>query len=318
MKKNGHTELNFLIESEIMGKIVLIPEKEDCMRINFCRTVLVLFILFTASGALAESSVWVASSAKAKVYLAGSFHILRNSDYPLPDEFSTAYKDSRKIVFEAPLGDESSMANLLGLAIYTDGTTLKDHISKAAYAKAESFCRERNYPIEQFKLFKPSFFIMTLTILEMTRIGADPQKGIDSFFKEKALQDGKTTGSLETIDEQINLLASINENIGSDQILESIGEFKQIETMLEESLTVWKKGDEPGMENLFIKEMKNYPQLYKSIIIDRNNKWMTKITDYLNGSTNTMVIVGAAHLVGPDGLVNLMRKKGYKVTKLQK
>jgi len=288
------------------------------MKMNLCRTVLILFILFTASEAFAESSVWVASSHKAKVYLAGSFHMLRNSDYPLPDEFFTAYKDSRKIIFEAPIGDESSMANLLGLAIYTDGTTLKDHISKAAYARAESFCKERNYPIKQFEFFKPSMFVMTLTILEMTRIGADPQKGIDHFFKERTLEDGKTTESLETIDEQINLLASINENVGSDQILESIGEFKQIESMLEESLAVWKKGNEPEMERLFIKEMKNYPQLYKSIIIDRNNKWMTKINGYLNNTANTMVIVGAAHLVGPDGLVNLLRKKGYKVVQLQK
>ncbi len=287
------------------------------MRTNLYRTVLVIFILFTASGAWAESSVWVASSAKAKVYLAGSFHMLRNSDYPLPDEFVKAFKDSRKIVFEVPLGQESSMANLLGLAFYSDGTTLKDHISKDAYFKAESFCKERNYPMKQFEFFKPTVFIMTLTVLEMSRIGADPQKGIDYFFNDKAVQDGKTTESLEAIDEQINLLASIDENMGSDQILESIGELKKIERMLEESLAVWKKGDESAMENLFIKEIKNYPQLYKSIIVDRNNKWLTKISGYLNGSENTMVIVGAAHLVGPDGLVNLLRKKGYKVAKLQ-
>jgi uncharacterized protein len=288
------------------------------MRINLCRTALVLFILFTASGVWAESSVWVASSSKAKVYLAGSFHMLRDSDYPLPAEFSIAYKGSSTIVFEVPLGDESSMINILGMAIYSDGTTLKDHISKAAYTKAQSFCKERNYPMEQFEFFKPTMFVMTLTVLEMSKIGADPQKGIDYFFKNKAMQDGKKTGSLETMDEQINLLASIDANVGSEQIIESIGEFKQIEAMLEESLAVWKKGDEPGMERLFVREMKNYPQLYKSILVDRNNKWLTKITGYLNGSENTMVIVGAAHLVGPDGLVNLLRKQGYKVMKLQK
>jgi uncharacterized protein YbaP (TraB family) len=287
------------------------------MRINLCRSALVLLILFTASGVWAESSVWVASSSPAKVYLAGSFHMLRNSDYPLPAEFSIAYKDSRKIVFEIPLGDEP-MADLLGLAIYIDGTMLKDHITKAAYAKAESFCKERNYPMEQFELLKPSLFVMTLTVLEMSRIGADPQKGIDYFFKDKAGQDGKKTGSLETMDEQINLLASIDANVGSEQILESIEEFKKIEMMLDENLAVWRKGDEPGMEKLYIRELTNYPKLYKSIIVDRNNKWLTKITGYLNGSENTMVIVGAAHLVGPDGLINLLRKQGYKVVKLRK
>ena len=159
---------------------------------------------------------------------------------------------------------------------------------------------------------------MTLTLLEINKIGADPQKGLDKFFQEKAMQDGKTTGSLETVDQQISLLASIDANIGSDQILESIEELKQIEAMLGEFLAVWRKGDEPKMEELYIKELKLYPKLYQSLIVERNNKWIRNIEGCLNGSGNTMVVVGAAHLVGADGLVNLLRKRGYKVVKLQK
>jgi len=291
------------------------------MRLNLFRVALVLFILFTASGAGAESSVWVVSSSKANVYLAGSFHVLRASDYPLPAEFITAYKNSRKIIFEIPPGETESpeyMEKILSMAIYTDGTTLKDHISSAAYAKAEKFCQERNYPLEQYKIFKPTTFVMTLTLLEINKIGADPQKGLDKFFQEKAMQDGKTTGSLETVDQQISLLASIDANIGSDQILESIEELKQIEAMLGEFMAVWRKGDEPKMEELYIKELKLYPKLYQSLIVERNNKWIRNIEGCLNGSGNTMVVVGAAHLVGADGLVNLLRKRGYKVVKLQK
>jgi uncharacterized protein YbaP (TraB family) len=152
----------------------------------------------------------------------------------------------------------------------------------------------------------------------MSRIGADPQKGIDNFFKEKAMQDGKATGSLETVDQQISLLASIDASVGSEQILESIEELKQIEVMLGELLAVWRKGDEAKMEELYIKDLKLYPKLYQTLIVDRNNKWVRNIEEYLNGSGNTMVVLGAAHLVGADGLVNLLRKRGYKVVKLQK
>jgi uncharacterized protein YbaP (TraB family) len=281
---------------------------------------LVLFILFTASGVGAESSVWVAKSAKATVYLAGSFHMLRASDYPLPAEFYRAYKDSRKIIFEVPPGETESpeyMGKFLSLAIYNDGTTLKEHITTAAYAKAENFCKERNCPLEQYQFFKPTFFVMTLTVSEMNKIGADPQKGIDYFFKDKAMQDGKATGSLETVDQQLALLTSMDASLGSDQILESIGELKQIEVMLGELLAVWRKGDEARMEELYIKDLKLYPKLYQTLIVDRNNKWVRNIEGYLNGSGNTMVVVGAAHLVGADGLVNLLRKRGYKVVKLQ-
>ena len=97
------------------------------MRLNLFRVALVLFILFTTSGVWAESSVWVARSSKATVYLAGSFHMLRASDYPLPAEFFRAYDDSRKIIFEVPPGEAESpeyMGKFLSLAIYNDGTTL--------------------------------------------------------------------------------------------------------------------------------------------------------------------------------------------------
>jgi hypothetical protein len=282
---------------------------------------LVLFILFTASGVWAESSVWVVRFSNATVYLAGSFHMLRASDYPLPAEFFRAYNDSRKIIFEVPPGETESpeyMERFLSLATYNDGTTLKEHITTAAYAKAESFCKERNYPLEQYQFFKPTFLVMTLTVSEMNKIGADPQKGIDNFFKDKVVQDGKATGSLETVDQQISLLTSMDAGLGSDQILESIEELKQIEVMLGELLAVWRKGDEAKMEELYIKDLKLYPKLYQTLIVDRNNKWVRNIEVYLNGSGNTMVVVGAAHLVGADGLVNLLRKRGYKVIKLQK
>jgi uncharacterized protein YbaP (TraB family) len=289
------------------------------MRLNFLRIMLVSVILFTSSSIWAESSVWVVSSSKANVYLAGSFHILRASDYPLPPEFFTAYQDSRKIVFEITPGEMEKpqyMEKVMGMAIYSDGTTLKDHVTKTAYARAENFCKERNYPLEQYQLFKPTMFMMTLTLLEMTKIGADPQKGIDYFFKDKAIQDGKATGSLETADQQIRLLTSIDENMGSEQILESIEEIKKIEVMLEGYLAAWRKGDEAKMEELFIKELKTYPKLYQTFIVDRNNKWMSSIEGYLNDKGNTMVVVGTAHLVGPDGLVSLLSKRGYKVVKL--
>ena len=291
------------------------------MRLNLLRTALVLLVLFSASGVGAESSVWVARSSKANVYLAGTFHILRASDYPLPAEFFTAYQDSRKIIFEIPPGEMENpeyMGTFLSESFYTDGSTLKDHISSAAYTKAERFCKERNYPMEQYQFLKPTMFVMTLTLMEMNKIGADPQKGIDNFFKEKAIQDGKATGSLETMDQQIKLLSSIDANVGSEQIIESIDELKNIEAMLGEYLAAWRRGDESKMEELFIKELKLYQKLYQTIIVDRNNMWVRKIEGYLNGSGNTMVVVGAAHLVGADGLVNLLRKRGYKVVKLQK
>ena len=182
------------------------------MNIKFLRLVLALILILAASGVGAQTSVWVVKSPTATVYLAGSCHVLRASDHPLPAEFFSAYADSRKVVLEASLSDMEKpeyLGKLMLAATYNDGTTLKQHLSPQAYSKAEAFCKERNYPIEQYQSFRPWMFAMTLTMSEMARIGADANNGVDYFFNEKAQKDQKILGSLETVDQQIGFLTMI-------------------------------------------------------------------------------------------------------------
>ena len=291
------------------------------MKLKFLRIVLALILIFAAAGVGAETSVWVVKSPQSTVYLAGSCHVLRASDHPLPAEFLSAYQDSRKIIFEAPLNDMEKpeyLGKLMLAATYSDGTTLKQHLSSQAYSKTEAFCRERNYPIEQFQSFRPWMLAMTLTMWEMARIGAEPNNGVDYFFNEKAQKDQKMTGSLETVDQQIGFLTLMDASMSNEQITETIDELRQIDTKGPEILNAWKNGDETKIEALNLKELKNYPKLYQALIIDRNKKWINDIEGYLNSPVNTMAIVGVAHLAGDNSVVDLLRKRGYKVLKLQK
>ena len=291
------------------------------MNIKFLRLVLALILILAASGVGAQTSVWVVKSPTATVYLAGSCHVLRASDHPLPAEFFSAYADSRKVVLEASLSDMEKpeyLGKLMLAATYNDGTTLKQHLSPQAYSKAEAFCKERNYPIEQYQSFRPWMFAMTLTMSEMARIGADANNGVDYFFNEKAQKDQKMLGSLETVDQQIGFLTMMDTIMSNEQIIETIDELTQINTVGPEILNAWKKGDEAKIEALNLNELKNYPKLYQALIVDRNRKWISNIEGYLSSSENTMVIVGVAHLVGNNSVVDLLRKRGYKVVKLQK
>ena len=291
------------------------------MKLKLLRIVFVLIIIFAAAGVQAETSVWVVKSSQSTVYLAGSCHVLRVSDHPLPTEFFSAYQDSRKIIFEAPLGDMEKpeyLEKLMRAATYSDGTTLKQHLSSSAYSKAEDFCKERNYPIEQYQSFRPWMLAMTLTMSEMARIGAESNNGVDYFFNEKALKDRKIMGSLETVDQQIGFLTLMDTSMSNEQIAETIDELKQIKTKGPEILNAWKNGDEAKIEALNLNDLKNYPKLYQTLILDRNKKWISDIEGYLDSSVNTMVIVGVAHLVGDNSVVDLLRKRGYKVVKLQK
>jgi uncharacterized protein YbaP (TraB family) len=291
------------------------------MKLNLWRITLGLFLVFTAADVGAESSVWQVSSSRATVYLAGSCHVLRASDHPLPAEFGMAYQNSRRIILEAPLdGMEKPeyLGKLMQAAIYNDGTTLRQHISPAAYARAEAFCKERNYPLEQYQLFRPWMLTMTLTMLELARIGADSTNGVDQIFNEKAQQDGKIIGSLETVDQQIGFLTLMDESMGDEQIVETIDELRLIGVRGPDILSAWKKGDEARLEELNLQELKAYPKLHQALIVDRNKRWIKDIEGYLDGPENTMVIVGVAHLVGSNSVVDLLHKRGYKVAKLKK
>ena len=290
------------------------------MKMNLWRTAPGLFLLLATADAGAESSVWRISSSRAAVYLAGSCHVMRSSDLPLPAEFEKAYQNSRRIIMEAPIDDLAKpeyLTKLIQAATYSDGTTLREHISPHAYALTEAFCKERSYPLEQFQIFRPWMLTMTLTMLEMARIGADAQNGVDSIFNEKAKEDGKELGSLESVDQQIGFLTSMDGSMGDDQIEETIDELRQIGIKGPQILGAWKKGDEIKLEELTAGELKAHPKLRQALLVDRNKRWIKAIEGYLDGPENTMVIVGVAHLVGMNSVVDLLRQRGYQVAKLK-
>jgi uncharacterized protein len=288
----------------------------------FLKVILSLFVVvsFSAS-ASAQSSVWVVKGARATVYLAGSCHVLRASDHPLPAEFQIAYANARKIVFETPPGDLEApeyVQKLMAVAIYTDGSSLQDHLTPAVYAKAEKFCKEHNFPFEQYQLFRPWMMSMMLAMQEMQQIGIEANYGVDHFYHQKAKKDGKAISGLETADEQLGLLSLMDGSTGNEQVSETIDDLLQLNGKIAEILTAWRTGDEAGIEIFNLRELKNYPQLYSTLIVDRNKKWVKKIENYLHAGENAMVIVGVGHLAGADGVVNLLRKRGLRVVQLQK
>lgn len=277
-------------------------------------------ILFNAPVAYPQtSSVWAAKGPKANVYLAGACHVLRASDHPLPSVFEKAYTDSARIIFEAPPADLETKLytqKLMAIAAYADGTTLRQHLKPAVYAKAQKFCRERGYPFEQYQLFRPWMLSMMLTMQELARIGVEADFGVDRFFYQRALRDGKPTGGLESADDQLAFLNMLDQGMGNEQVSETIDDLLHLESKVEDILAAWRTGDEAGLENFNLRELKNYPRLYEVLVVERNKKWAERIEGLLKGEDNAMIIVGVAHLAGASSVIGLLRGRGYEVIKV--
>ena len=276
-------------------------------------------VLFVCHWASAESSVWKVEKDDSIMYLGGTCHLLRPSDFPLPPEFDNAYKDSDVLVFETDLSklqDPSTQQKLMAKAMYTDGSTINMHLAPQVYNMLSSYCASNSVPIEALKTFKPSIVAVTLTSMELMKLGVT-QEGADLFLHKRATKDKKAIGKLETVEEQINFIVEMGKGEEDIFLTHSLSQMKNIKQDFEKLVHAWKTGNAEKLNELMITELKTTtPKIYKELLTDRNENWLPKIKDYQKTSEKEFILVGVAHLVGPDGIIEALKKDGYQVKQL--
>lgn len=267
----------------------------------------------------ADSSVWQIQVEDRTVYLGGTVHLLRTADFPLPEEYAEAYEASSNIVFETDLNsmnDLSVQAGLLRELSYGDGQSLKTVLNEEAYSALRSYTDTVGLPLAMLEKFRPGLLVSTLQVMEFQRIGFTPQ-GVDAYFNTLAIGDGKSLGQLETIDAQIGFLAAMGEGNESDFILLSLKDLKNTAEVMDDMIAAWRVGDNDALSELFVADMlEDSPEIYDSLLKQRNLNWLPQIKVMLASEEVEFVLVGAAHLVGPDGLLELLEAEGYKVSRL--
>lgn len=279
----------------------------------------IIAVLVMGSAAYGDSSVWEVSEGENILYLGGTIHVLRASDYPLPQEYEQAYANADTLVFEidpSSMGDMSVQAKLLQALTYTGETSLKTVLSDQAYSALSDYADTVGIPLMMLEKFKPGMVITTFQLLEMQKIGFTPE-GVDVHFSTRGLSDGKTIEQLETIEEQIGFLASMGEGNESEFVLSALEELGETEAVMEDMIEAWRSGDNKKLVDLFIADMKEEtPELYASLLLRRNHNWMPQIQAMLRTGETEFILVGAAHLIGEDGVLNLLEKQGYTIRQL--
>lgn len=280
---------------------------------------LVVSTSLTGVSAQAQTSVWRISDGDSDVYVAGTVHLLRQQDYPLPAAYEQAYVASERLFFETDIGAMGDMGlqqRMMKQLTYQDGRTLSTVLDAEAYAALSTYVESVGLPMARLQSFRPGLLISTLSVMEFQKLGFTPQ-GVDSYYFTRALGDGKTRGELETIDEQIAMLASMGEGYESEFVLYSIKDFSQIGESIESIVQAWRAGDTNSLRQEFITPMlEDTPLLYDSMLVQRNNNWMPQIEAMFAEDGIEFVLVGVAHLVGEHGLIEQLQSKGYEVTQL--
>ncbi len=278
-----------------------------------------VLVLSFATWVFAESSVWKAQKGASVIYLGGTCHVLRDTDFPLPPEFLTAYRASGLVVFETDLGkleEPATQQAMLVKSMYADGSTIDRHLSAPAYAELSAYCAANGIPLEALKQFKPPMLMITLTFMELMKLGVTRQ-GVDRFFYDMAKKDGKAVQGLETVDRQINYILSMADGNEDRFVIYSIRDMNTIKQKYKALVTAWRSGDTGKLEEMMVAELETrWPDLYKKLIVDRNRNWLIRIDEYGKTPRTEFVLVGAGHLVGPDGIVEALKNRGYRVDKL--
>lgn len=282
-----------------------------------------VFILTLATGvatqAHAKNCLWKATSESGTLYIQGSVHLLKASDYPLPAAIENAYAKCNALVLEVDIKSMTAPETqqlIMAKALFTDGKTLKSTLGSETYALFSEKLTDAGLPVAALQQMKPWFVALTLMMTKMQTLGFDPELGLDQYFYNKAVADKKVVIGLETVKFQINLFDSLAEGNQDDYIQRTLKEMDLFETQLGELMKAWRTGDVASLNNLLRKSFADFPKLYDSFVLDRNKAWAKKIENLTSKDATHMVLVGAAHLPGEEGLLELLQKKGYTLEQL--
>jgi uncharacterized protein YbaP (TraB family) len=296
------------------------------------QTLAALVLACVAHVALAAPPVpllWKVSDADNSVYLLGSFHLLKPADYPLSKDVDMAFDDAEALVFEIPpeeIGSPALAMQMGQAALRQDGTQLDSDLSPevrkqllAWQAANAGDLQNVGLAPQMLQMFEPWFVALTISVIDMARHGLDPKLGLDEHLAAAAEAKGKPTSGLETGAQQVAFLDRMDHDeqlqFLQEALTESAGGEKELETLH----AAWRAGDIATLWDGMAVEMKrNYPKLYQRIDVERNDAWVPKIERMLAppGHDDTLVVVGALHLLGGDGVVEKLRAKGYKVERI--
>lgn len=296
-------------------------------RVGFTGLILFLLLSLVRPGAAQEAvpkassrhSLWRIEGTNNTVYLLGSIHLLKESNYPLPAPIESAFSNAQVAVFEADVSkmeQPEAQLQLMTKARLPEGQTLKDQLSAEAYAEFQEHAKRLEIPDVVFAQFKPSLAAIMLAMLELQKLGFDPNQGVDKHFFDLARKAGKQTMALETVDFQIDLVTDFTKEEGEQLMKTTLKDIENTRKMYGEIVQAWQTGDAGGLEKLVNEALSEAPVIAKRMLTDRNRNWLPKIKKLLRDDKIAIVIVGAGHLVGREGVVELLKKEGLKVTQL--
>ena len=271
--------------------------------------------------AATKAFLWEVRSKANVIYLFGTIHVGKRSFYPLQPQVQDALNASRRLVVEADISNNVGMANIVSVINYKAPDNLEKHIPAALFSRLKTQLTRLQIPLQAVRPMKPYLIGGFLTIAEFSKLGYDMNLGVDGYLIAKSRDDGRPVLELESQAAQLRMMdgmsAQLQEAFLENAIstLESGNAPSQVTGMV----NAWQTGDVTLMQEVagsINRGMRMTDQLDAILLHNRHDAMLKKIVDYLDSAVPHFVAVGSLHLLGPKGLVEMLKTRGYEVKQL--
>ncbi|MGB3726327.1 MAG: TraB/GumN family protein [Glaciecola sp.] len=282
------------------------------------KAILSAVILIVTSTSAFSAPVFKVTKNNSTIYIGGTFHILTPNDFPLQEAFYKAYEQSDTLYFETDIEATKSpafQAKLMPVMLAQNGSTLATLLSGDTMNALKAYSEAKGLPLAQLMPLSPTGLMLTITVMEYQARGFT-LAGVDDHMFKKGVADNKQIKWFETIEQQVAFLDSFD-NGDPDQLINYVLESTaELDEMVDKLHSSWRSGDMQTLASINASEFADYPEVYTTLIKDRNDAWMKTIRPMFNNDSVEFVLVGALHLPGKDGLLTQLKAQGYDVTQV--
>jgi hypothetical protein len=294
---------------------------------------LIAFGLVSASASISNAatcSVWRVTNAKAPFYLVGSIHALNKADYPLPPAYDQALRDSKRLLFEFnPNQDDEFDKKFEAAGKYPRGQDIRNRVHAKtlwwlrnyteaidwSYNKTDKKYHATVKSFDSALQYRPWWIAHHyFSIRGYSDISSSD--GVDNYLAKHARKMGKELGGLESVDEHVAVLGGLSDIDSEILLLDTLDYSHLAKYEFDRIRSAWRHGDTAKLWDTDTRLRKEASWIARRMVDDRNIRWIPRIERELQSGKPTAIVAGALHFSGPNSVVTLLQKRGYKIEQL--
>lgn len=260
----------------------------------------------------ADPALWVVKDKDTTIYLFGTVHVLKPGLGWFDEAVKTAFDKSDELMLEMVLPEDqaATVKEMMPLAMDQSGKTLASRLDAEQLKAYQAALVSLGLAPAQFDMFEPWFPAMTLSVLPLTKLGYDPEQGVEKLLTSSAKKAGKPIAGLETLNQQLGYFDTLPENQQISFLNTVVRDMDKLGPQLDKMVAQWAKGDPDALAVTMNESLAETPELAKVLLWDRNARWADQLKTRLDQPGTVFVAVGAGHLAGEKSVQDYLKARG--------